>query len=184
MRRALIQTGHCEIELDASPIEPSWIIEGNPEARSRLLSVSACNTARTMIWSCTEGKFIWCYDLDETIVILEGSIVLESEGMQPKRYGVGDVIFFREGTHVKWHVEGYVRKLAFLRLSNPFPLGIAIRAVNKLKTLIARLVSSLQRRTKFVRLAQFRHQPGDPAGRPTSSAFEPGELPKRRAGRR
>ena len=34
------------------------------------------------------------YDLDETIMILEGSIVLESEGMPPKRYGVGDVIFY------------------------------------------------------------------------------------------
>ena len=49
MRRALVQTGHCEIELDASPIESSWIIEGNPEARSRLLSVSACNTIRTEV---------------------------------------------------------------------------------------------------------------------------------------
>ena len=138
MRHALIETAHCGIELNPSPIEPSWIIEGHPEARSRVLSASICKTAKTMIWSCTEGKFNWYYDLDETIVIVEGSIVLECEGMQPKRYGVGDVIFFREGAHAKWHVEGYVRKLAFLRLNTPFPLGIAIRAANKLKSLIAR----------------------------------------------
>jgi hypothetical protein len=122
-------------DLAPSPIEPSWIIEGNPEARLRLLSASACSTAKTVIWSCTEGKFNWYYDRDETTVILEGSIVLESDGMPPKRYGVGDVIFFRRGTHVRWHVDGHVRKLAFLRL--PFPLGIAIRAVNKLRSLIA-----------------------------------------------
>src|ERR1700750_1811178 len=32
-------------DLEPSPIEPSWIIEGNPEARSRLLSTSTCKTA-------------------------------------------------------------------------------------------------------------------------------------------
>lgn len=65
-------------------------------------------------------------------MILEGSIVLESEGMPPKRYDVGEVIFFRKGAHV----EGYVNKVAFLRRDNPFPFGIAIRAVNKLRSLV------------------------------------------------
>jgi hypothetical protein len=40
--------------------------------------------------------------------------------MRPKRYGVGDVIFFRNGAHAKWHVEGYVKKVAFLHRPNPF----------------------------------------------------------------
>jgi uncharacterized cupin superfamily protein len=131
----LIETTHCSLNLKPSPIEPSWIIEGNPEACSRPLAISACGTATTLIWSCTAGKFDWYYDLDETIVILEGSIVLESEGMPPERYGVGDVIFFRHGAHAKWHVEEYVKKVAFCRLTNPFWLGFAIRAVNKLKRL-------------------------------------------------
>ena len=134
----ILKPAHCEMVLDPSPIEPSWIIEGHPEACSRLLSKSACNTAGTLIWSCTEGKFNWYYDFDETIVILEGSIVLESERMPPKRYGVGDVIFFRNGAHAKWHVENYVKKVAFCRQNNPFPLGFAILAANKLKSLIAR----------------------------------------------
>jgi uncharacterized cupin superfamily protein len=138
MPHAAIEIGHYKMDLEPSPIEPTWILEGNPEARSRVLSTSACKTAKTVIWSCTAGKFNWHYDLDETIVILEGSIVLESEGMPPKRYGVGDVIFFRKGVSAKWHVEGYVRKIAFLRLANPFPFGIAIRALNRLKSLIAR----------------------------------------------
>jgi hypothetical protein len=138
MPLALIETGHCNVDLEPSPIEPSWILRGNPEARSYRLSTSACGTAATLIWSCTEGKFNWYYDCDETIMILEGSLVLESEGMPPKRYGVGDVIFFRKGAHAKWHVEGYVKKVAFCCLNNPFPLGFAIRAANKLKSLIAR----------------------------------------------
>ena len=135
---ALFETGHCNVDLKSSPIEPSWIIEGNPEARSHWLPTSADGAAATAIWSCTEGKFNWYYDVDETIVILEGSIVLESEGMRPKRYGVGDVIFFRNGAHAKWHVEGYVKKVAFLHRPNPFVLGLAVCAVNKLKHMFER----------------------------------------------
>jgi hypothetical protein len=37
-----------------------------------------------------------------------------------------------EGAHAKWHVEGYVKKLWFLRQTNPIGFGLAIRAVNKL----------------------------------------------------
>jgi len=138
MPLALIETSHCNVDLKPSPIEPSWIIEGNPEARACTLSISTDRAASTLIWSCTEGKFNWYYDVDETIVILEGSIVLESDGMPPKRYDVGDVIFFRNGSHAKWHVEGYVKKVAFFRATNPLGLGFAVRAVNKLRSLIAR----------------------------------------------
>jgi uncharacterized protein len=115
MRFALIETGHCNVDLKPSPIEPSWIIEGNPEARSHVLATSADGTATTVIWSCTDGKFNWYYDVDETIVIQEGWIVLESESMPPKRCGVGDVIFFRNGAQATWHVEGHVKKVAFFR---------------------------------------------------------------------
>jgi uncharacterized protein len=116
MPLALVETGHCNVTLKSSPIEPSWILEGNPEARSNVLSTSACKTTTTLI-CCTEG-----YDVDETTMILEGSIVLESEGMPPRRYGVADVILFGEGAQVEWHVEKYVKKIAFFRQTLPFGL--------------------------------------------------------------
>jgi uncharacterized protein len=135
----LIESGHCNVNLKPSPIEPSWIIEGNPEARSYRLSASADGAATTLIWSCTEGKFNWYYDADETIMILEGSMVLESDGMPPTRYGVGDVILFRSGAHAKWHVENYVKKVAFLRQTNPLGFGLVIRAVHRLSQILFRL---------------------------------------------
>jgi len=133
MPLALIETGHCNVNLNPSPIEPSWIIEGNPEARSAVLSTSADGSSTTVIWSCTEGKFNWYYDVDETIVIHEGSAVIESQGMPPRRYGIGDVIVFHNGAHAKWHVEHYVKKVAVFRQTNPLLLGLATRGVNKLK---------------------------------------------------
>lgn len=91
-----------------------------------------------MIWSCTEGTFNWYYDVDETIMILEGSIVLQTDAMTPARYGAGDVILFREGAHARWHVERPVKKLAFFRRANPWGFNFPIRVVNKLKRISRR----------------------------------------------
>jgi uncharacterized protein len=130
---ASIEAASLTAKLLPSPINPSWIIEGNPQASSCVLSKSKDGSAWTAVWECTEGKFDWHYDLDETILILEGSIVLENDTSPPIRYGVGDVIFFREGAHARWHVEGYVKKLAFLRCVNPALIGFGLRALRACK---------------------------------------------------
>ena len=133
MSRALIEIAKTTVDLTPRPIEPYWIIEGKPDATWCVLSQSADGLASTMVWHCTAGKFNWYYDFDETILILEGAIVLESDTMPPTRYGPGDVIFFRDGAHARWHVEGFVKKLAFCRKTQPVWLGFALRVVLKLK---------------------------------------------------
>ncbi|MGJ5175709.1 cupin domain-containing protein [Bradyrhizobium oligotrophicum] len=133
MSPSLIETANLTVDLAPAPIEPSWITEGNPTATSCTIARSSDGLGSTIVWHCTEGKFDWYYDFDETILILEGAIVLESEGMAPKRYGPGDVIFFRDGAHAKWHVEGHVKKLAFCLKTQPYVLGLAVRVINKLK---------------------------------------------------
>jgi len=133
MSRALIEIANTTVDLTPRPIEPSWIIEGNPDATWCVLSKSADGLASTMVWHCTAGKFNWYYDFDETILILEGGIVLESDTMPPTRYGPGDVIFFKDGAHARWHIESHVKKLAFCRKTQPAWLGFALRVVLKLK---------------------------------------------------
>jgi uncharacterized protein len=133
MSRALIETTNLVVNLTPRPIEPSWIIEGNPQAQWCVLSKSADGLASTMVWECSEGKFNWFYDFDETVLILEGSIMVESDTMPPTRYGPGDVIFFRDGAHARWHVEGRVKKLAFCRKTQPVLIGFALRVFSKLK---------------------------------------------------
>jgi uncharacterized protein len=133
MSRSPIETSSLVVNLTPRPIEPSWIIEGKPDAQSCVLSKSADGMASTMVWHCTEGKFNWYYDFDETILILEGSIVLESDIMPPTRFGPGDVVFFRDGAHARWHVEGHVKKLAFCRKTQPVLLGFALRVFSKIK---------------------------------------------------
>jgi uncharacterized protein len=133
MSPSLIETANLAVDLAPAPIEPSWIIEGTPTATSCTIARSSDGLGSTIVWQCTEGKFNWYYDFDETILILEGAIVLESEGMPAKRYGPGDVVFFRDGAHAKWHVEGHVKKLAFCLKTQPYVLGLAVRVINKLK---------------------------------------------------
>jgi uncharacterized cupin superfamily protein len=136
MSRALIETGNVAVSLTPRPIEPSWIIEGKPEAKSVVLSQSADGLASTLIWECSAGKFNWYYDFDETISILEGSVILESDTMPPTRYGPGDVIFFKDGAHAKWHIESHVRKLAFCRKTQPVWVGFALRVFLKIKRIL------------------------------------------------
>jgi uncharacterized cupin superfamily protein len=130
-----IETANTAGNLTLRPIEPSWVIEGQPESRSNVLSQSKDGQACTIVWECTAGKFNWHYDFDETILILEGSIVIESDDMPATRYGVGDVIFFKYGAHAKWHVENYVRKLAFCRKTDPVWLAFPTRVLRKLHRL-------------------------------------------------
>jgi uncharacterized cupin superfamily protein len=132
-----IEPSNTNVELKPAPINAAWIIEGNPVATNSVLSRSDDGTASTIVWHCTEGKFEWHYDIDETIYILEGSIVLESDAMQPTRFGPGDVVFFKRGASARWHVEGHVRKLAFCRRTQPVLLGLALRVASKLKRMLA-----------------------------------------------
>jgi uncharacterized protein len=136
MSPTLIEIGKTNVDLTPRPIEPSWIIEGRPQASACTLSQSADGLASTIVWHCTAGKFNWYYDFDETIMILEGGIVLESDSIKPTRYGPGDVIFFRDGAHARWHVEDHVRKIAFCRKTQPVWLGFALRVFLKLKKIM------------------------------------------------
>jgi hypothetical protein len=46
------------------------------------------------------------------------------------------VVFFRDGAHARWHVEGRVKKLAFCRKTQPMWLGFALRVVLKLRKIL------------------------------------------------
>lgn len=127
------QFSNTRVDLASAPIVPAWIVEGNPQARASELMRSADGTAFTVVWDCTAGKFSWTYHLDETIHILEGSIILTDGGNAPTRLGPGDVVFFPKGSKVHWEVEGYVRKVAFFRQVMPNPLAVAFRLARAAK---------------------------------------------------
>jgi uncharacterized cupin superfamily protein len=121
------------VELAPGPINPAWVLEGNPVSCNKLLSYSADGSASTMMWDCTAGRFNWHYDVDETLYIIEGSVIIKDATGEARRLSAGDVVFFPAGSSAEWHVETYIRKVAFCRTPLPGPVAFAKRGVRFLK---------------------------------------------------
>jgi uncharacterized protein len=130
-----IKIGIGPVTLGPAPIRHDWILEGNPVASNVLLSASADGTATSYIWHCTAGRFNWFYDVDETIYVIEGGVVITDMEGTAHRLGAGDTIYFPAGTHAEWKVETYIRKVAFIRTPLPRSLVLLKRAYWFLKRL-------------------------------------------------
>jgi hypothetical protein len=118
-----------------SPINGAWILEGNPLARGKLLSTSTDGMATTFMWDCTAGRFNWYYELDETVYLLEGSVVIKESTGARHELKAGDSFLFKAGTHFEWTVENYVRKVAFCRIPMSRKILLAKRLYQGLRGL-------------------------------------------------
>jgi uncharacterized protein len=116
-----------DVPLKSAPINPQWVRAGVPEARNAILSRSADGLASTIVWDCSAGEFVWHYDIDETLYFLEGSAIIGDAANPPRRYVAGDVLFLPKGAIAHWHVESYVKKVAFCRRAQPKLVGVALR---------------------------------------------------------
>lgn len=134
----LIEFGSVSVALDPLPIRPQWILEGTPVARCKVLSLSHDGTSKTVVWDCTAGRFNWFYDVDETVYVLEGSVILKIGAETSREVGAGETVFFRAGSHAEWTVERYIRKIAFFRHPVPKYAMLVIRA-GRLAGRLARL---------------------------------------------
>lgn len=117
--------------LEPSPIEPDWILEGNPEAMCKNLSRIGNYWTTVDHWSCTAGKFRWRYFCDETILILEGEAFITDDNGVEYHAVPGNTLTFPDGSAANWHVPDYVRKIAFNQKSVPGYLHKVCKAVNK-----------------------------------------------------
>lgn len=119
-----------------SPINGAWILEGNPLARGKLLSTSTDGMASTFLWDCTAGRFNWYYELDETVYLLEGSVVIKDSMGERHQLRAGDSFLFKAGTQFEWTIEDYVRKVAFCRV----PMSRKILAAKRLYQALRRFI--------------------------------------------
>ena len=110
-------------------------------ARVKSLSRSGDDTAWTDIWDCTAGTFEWRYEIDETVHILEGEVVVTDHNGTVWKLEPGDVILFRVGTRAHWHVPEYVRKVAFCRKALPRPIAALIKIRGRVRRRAAALVA-------------------------------------------
>ncbi|GEO83694.1 cupin domain-containing protein [Ciceribacter naphthalenivorans] len=126
--------GHKEkLDLKPAPINPAWVIQGQPWARAANHSEADDRAAATAVWDCTAGEFRWFFRWDETVVIEEGSVLVTAEDGTQRLLTKGDIAYFRGGTWATWRIDNYVRKIAFFRRPLPSPLAFAYRAGNALR---------------------------------------------------
>lgn len=119
-----LQTGTItRTDLKPAPLQPNWILKGNPTARSLQLGEATDGNLSFGLWDCTEGQFIFKYRSDELVHILEGEATVRGPGteinLQP-----GAVAFFPKGSTMHWTVHRYIKKLAIFRST---PLGLLAR---------------------------------------------------------
>jgi len=109
-----------EVALLDAPINPDWIVKGDPRARAGLHSPSIDGNASTHIWECTAGAFWWTFHDEETVLILEGQVRVTTPSGEARTLQSGDIAYFAEGTKALWDIDNYVKKVAFCRrTSNP-----------------------------------------------------------------
>lgn len=125
-------------ELASAPIDPEWILEGAPEARSNWWSTGTDGTNSNFVWDCTKGRFRWYFACDETVQIIAGEVEVSAAGVPATMLRAGDAALFRAGTWAEWNVPQYVRKHAALASTLPRPLRFQVACGRRAKTLLRR----------------------------------------------
>jgi len=123
-----------EMAMKPAPIEPSWVLAGNPVARVAEHSRGKDDAAVTALWDCTAGEFRWQFGWDETVLILDGEVHITAEDGTERTLRAGDVAYFAGGTAAVWRIDAYVRKIAFCRKPFPKPLTMAYRLRNLIRS--------------------------------------------------
>ncbi|WP_037079556.1 cupin domain-containing protein [Neorhizobium vignae] len=127
--------GACphSLEMKPMPIEPTWVIAGDPQARAGSHSTAEDDCATTGVWECTAGEFRWYFHWDETVVILEGEVHVTAEDGTQRVLQAGDVAYFKGRTWATWRIDTYLKKVAFIRRPFPKPIAMLFRLRNMLR---------------------------------------------------
>ncbi|HME11414.1 MAG TPA: cupin domain-containing protein [Candidatus Acidoferrum sp.] len=118
--------------LELDPINPDWILSGEPVARTRKVATSGDWAATLVVWDCTPGAFHWRFNRDESIYVLTGEAFMTTHEGEERRFAEGDLGYFPAGFCCNFRVTKYFRKVAVLRETMWSPLSRALKGWNKL----------------------------------------------------
>lgn len=131
-----------DVPLKLNPINSSWVLAGDPVARAGSHSQNLDGWAETMHWDCTAGRFRWHFGWEETVVILEGEVIVTDASNKTTTLRTGDVAYFPFDSWFVWDVPKYVRKIAFCRRPVSRPVRVLARALEAARGILARLSAS------------------------------------------
>jgi len=104
--------------LEADPLDPGQVIDGDPRTFDLTLSESADGTQLTGFWLCTPGRFSDT-ELEESFLVLQGQAeVLLGDGSRIE-VGPGDIHTFSAGEQTVWTVNATLLKSYWARTGGP-----------------------------------------------------------------
>jgi len=124
---AVIRSLATDDDLAPAPLDPTWIVDGDPRPRSRALAVDRNRTISATLWDCTTGRFNWHYGGDEIVEILAGEAELTFPTGVVTTIRAGDMIYFPGAQIVQWHVPTYLRKVTHYSSHTSLPRRLALR---------------------------------------------------------
>jgi uncharacterized protein len=136
MYKAIVRLVPASIDLEPSGIPAEWIFSGTPKAWNKEVAGSHDHMSHIIVWECTEGHFKWYYEKDESVTVISGEAFLIDENGEELRFGPGDVGFFPAGSICEWRVPGTFRKVAVMREPMWRPLGIVVKAWNRILQMV------------------------------------------------
>lgn len=130
------------LELDPAPINPDWVLEGEPQARAVQLAQGDDRYASMSVWDCTAGRFNWYFGCDEAVYILEGSVTVTGPDGETRVLSAGDTGYFPAFSWFEWHVPDYVRKVAFCHDVVPPLARLPVKVLVRLSQIADRLYTA------------------------------------------
>ncbi len=106
------RNGHPETGLQAwETISEDLIVSGNPIQRGHQYFSTENDKLVAGVWDCTEHELVLGhYDVDEMMVVLEGSITIKDKTGQEETFRAGDSFIVPKGTECSWKQYEYTRK--------------------------------------------------------------------------
>ena len=104
--------------IDATSWEPyalpkESIVEGDPKSQVHWLRVSGPGELPYFagLWTAQPSVFDYRFELDETLHVLEGHVVVSVEGGPTIDMRPGDVVSFAKRAMTRWHVKAPFKKV-------------------------------------------------------------------------
>jgi uncharacterized cupin superfamily protein len=118
-----LKTVHTPEEpLPSMPINADWIKGGDPNARGTILLQSDDQLLSSGFWECSPGQFEWNFEWDEFARVIEGEVTVREENGDTYTLGPGDVVHFPLGLKTHWDVKKTMKKVFFIRTTEPLQL--------------------------------------------------------------
>ncbi len=95
------------------PLPKETIKEGDPNGQVHWLRVSGAGEAPYYagIWTCQPSVFDYRFELNESLHVLEGHVVVSQEGGPTIDMRPGDVVSFPKGAMTRWAVKAPFKKV-------------------------------------------------------------------------